>query len=448
MVLALILDALSGRSPLFRLERFFADKDVGLLLGKDIPASKFNDDALGRTLDRVFDYGTNKILTAIAVRAVQLFDLDTSHAHFDTTSHSVYGDYDLYQNPDHGQPFVITHGFSKAHRPDLKQLIQSLLCVDHGIPIYSKCESGNESDKVLNGKLLDLIVEKMKAVGQDNFVYIADSALITEKTLAVLSDPEKGCLFVSRLPATYKECARVIGQAVQEDAWTDFGAIADDSASGNRTSARYRGYETEVTLHQTPYRVVVVHSDAHDQRKTKKLDRDVAKDRAEIEAIKTQHKKIDYACFPDAEASGSRLGDGAYHRVHVTVQENPKYGKGRPKADGTKTVKEMRYRLAITVEPNEEALAKAREEAGCFVLITTVPAQGPRAMSGRDLLVAYKDQHVVERNFGFLKDPLIVNSLFLKTPSRIEALGLILILALMIWRLMEKTMRRNLRESE
>jgi transposase len=36
---------------------------------------------------------------------------------------------------------------------------------------------------------------------------------------------------------------------------------------------------------------------------------------------------------------------------------------------------------------------------------------------------------------------VIVNSLFLKKPERIEALGLILLLALLRWRLMERAMR-------
>jgi hypothetical protein len=45
------------------------------------------------------------------------------------------------------------------------------------------------------------------------------------------------------------------------------------------------------------------------------------------------------------------------------------------------------------------------------------------------------------RNVGFLKDPLIVNSLFLKKPKRIEALGLVLLLALLLWRLMERQRR-------
>jgi transposase len=54
----------------------------------------------------------------------------------------------------------------------------------------------------------------------------------------------------------------------------------------------------------------------------------------------------------------------------------------------------------------------------------------------------YKDQHGTEQNYGFLKDPVIVNSLFLKKEERIEALGLVLLLALLIWRLMERAMRR------
>jgi hypothetical protein len=57
------------------------------------------------------------------------------------------------------------------------------------------------------------------------------------------------------------------------------------------------------------------------------------------------------------------------------------------------------------------------------------------------VLRAYKEQHGIEQNFGFLKDPLIVNSLFLKKPERIEALGLVLLLALLLWRLVERTLR-------
>jgi transposase len=81
------------------------------------------------------------------------------------------------------------------------------------------------------------------------------------------------------------------------------------------------------------------------------------------------------------------------------------------------------------------------------VLITNEPEEAAGGLSSKELLRAYQDQHSVEQNFGFLKDPVIVNAFFLKSPRRIEALGLILVLALMVWRLMERTMRVSLKES-
>jgi transposase len=128
IVLALVIDALSGRSPLFRLSSAFSHLDTGLLLGKEISPLKLNDDAVGRALDRVYEVGTGTALTAICLRAVKLFDLDTRVVRHDTTSHSVYGAYEADEAGGFDQPFKITFGFSKKHRPDLKQLVHSLLC--------------------------------------------------------------------------------------------------------------------------------------------------------------------------------------------------------------------------------------------------------------------------------------------------------------------------------
>jgi hypothetical protein len=41
--LGLVMDTLSGRTPLYRLDEFFQDKDTELLLGKRINAAVFND---------------------------------------------------------------------------------------------------------------------------------------------------------------------------------------------------------------------------------------------------------------------------------------------------------------------------------------------------------------------------------------------------------------------
>ena len=128
------------------------------------------------------------------------------------------------------------------------------------------------------------------------------------------------------------------------------------------------------------------------------------------------------------------------------IEEIHRYGRGRPKADETRTVNGISYKLALEIEPRDELIEKSEKEAGCFVLLTNVRCEGDDAIGSKDLLAAYKGQDTVERNFGFLKDDLIVNSLFLKSPARIEALGLILVLSLMVWRLMERTMRMSLKE--
>ena len=113
MVLGMILDTLSGRSPLYRLEEFFTHQDTALLLGKAVAPGAFDDDTVGRVLDRLYDTGTMKVFTACAVRADQVFHFDKRSVHFDTTSVSVYGDYlpsEDQQDQQEAAPFTMTHG--------------------------------------------------------------------------------------------------------------------------------------------------------------------------------------------------------------------------------------------------------------------------------------------------------------------------------------------------
>ncbi|MCP4393531.1 MAG: IS1634 family transposase, partial [Alphaproteobacteria bacterium] len=137
IVLSLVVDTLSGRSPLYRLSQFYEDVDTEILFGKEINPSLLSDHNLARGMDKIFDAGTQKVFSQISLNAVNTFDVNTSGLHYDTTSVSVYGDYD---NP--GEPFKITYGYSKAKRPDLKQFLISMLCVDKNIPIMGSLEDG------------------------------------------------------------------------------------------------------------------------------------------------------------------------------------------------------------------------------------------------------------------------------------------------------------------
>jgi transposase len=233
IVLGLVLDTLSGRSPLYRLEECFAHQDTELLLGKALPPQAFSDDTVGRVLDRLYDMGTMKLCTACAVRAVTRFGLERRYVHFDTTSCSVWGEYQF--SEAQALPFQVTYGYSKDKRPDLKQFVLSTLGVDRAVPMWGKPEDGNASDKALNATLLSEIAQLLARYGVAPGAYfdIADAAMVTEDNLKALGET----LFISRLPATYREGERVIDAAVAHNQWDEVGIMAQTTPTKHRPAA-------------------------------------------------------------------------------------------------------------------------------------------------------------------------------------------------------------------
>jgi len=444
IALGLVLDTLSGRSPLYHLENAFENGDRELLFGQQIPPGYFSDDNAGRVLDHLFEAGTQKIFSALSVRALQRFALSTKHVHFDTSSVNLYGDYR--NAADDAAPFKITHGYSKDKRPDLKQFVLSLLCVDGNVPIVGKLEDGNASDKKINHRVLSDVSRHMNAhgVADEAFIYVADSAMVTEENLA------QAGLFITRLPATYNECERAILAAVDADRWTQLGCIAVTPASKNRPNAAYRVHEQTVSLYGKRYRAIVVHSSAHDKRRQKRLERELAASLKEAKAMTAVFQKKRYFCRADAEQAARELmaQTTGYHRLDVEILECPRYGRGRPKQGVPRRPIAIEYKLSAKVAEKEQEIARRRQLAGCFVLLTNVAADGDEGYSAEKILRTYKDQHAIENNFGFLKDDQIVNAVFLKRPERIEALGLILLISLLIWRLIEHTMRTELKAAD
>ncbi len=437
-VMAMVLDTLSGRTPLYRLKDAFAENDTELLLGTRVDPERLCDYNLARVLDRIYEAGTQKIFTQLAQNAIGGFSIDTGRLHYDTTSISVYGDYEM------TEPFNITYGHSKDKRPDLKQFLVSMLCVDRDIPIIGTPEDGNASDKTLNNRLLSGICEHMAGHGIDPaaFIYVADSAFVTPKNLAKAD--KQGVRFLSRLPATYKECSRVIREAVAAEDWTDIGSLAKTRATVKRPAARYRVSDRRVELYGRTYRAIVVHSSAHDKRRQKRLDRILEQKRKELQALCPQDT---FFCEADARQAGEKLvaaGRGSYHRIEYTIAQIPRYGRGRPPVDKERVPKRFDYRLETVIGQDPQAIEPLRTEAGCFVLICNLTKDRDLAdWPAEKLLSLYKDQNGIEKNFGFLKDPVIVNSIFLKKPHRIEVLGLILLISLLIWRLMERSLRQH-----
>lgn len=444
IIQGMIIDVLSGRSPLYRLVGFFEHQDRELLLGEEVDANSFNDTTVARAMDAVFEVGAEKVFNAVAFKAACRFPLEKRYVHFDTTSVNVWGGYEQRSTDSNG--VNITFGYSKDHRPDLKQFLIKMLCVERNIPIIGSCEDGNASDKAINNSLLSRISHYMSKYGLEPgaFVYVADSAMVTEDNLIMIGDN----LFLTRLPFSYNEANRVVSEAIKEDNWKDVGSLNQTPTAAKRPPTHYRITEKTVELYQKQYRAVVVHSSAHDKRRTKRIDREIKNSKKLITKLVSQEVKQEFYCRADAEVVAFRLqqSDTELHSVAVTVEKKIKYARGRPSRNGTKKVAGVRYILRAQVEEKTEEIEKKREEAGCFVLLTNVPLHGDTAESGSELLQAYKEQYGIERNFSFLKDPLIVNDLFLKKPERVEALGAILLMALLIWNLIEHCLRQHVKE--
>ena len=102
------------------------------------------------------------------------------------------------------------------------------------------------------------------------------------------------------------------------------------------------------------------------------------------------------------------------------------------------------YQLVIDVSMEGQNAEAVMSRESCFVLVHT----GKEPISAADLLRAYKGQIVVETRFPFLKDPSWADVFFLKLPHRVEALGYVFLLALLVWSIWERRVRRNLRDSD
>src|SRR5665647_376641 len=106
-----------GREPLYGLGEWAARYDPGLLGLTESEVDGLNDDRVGRALEALFDADRASLLTAVVLRAVSEFAVDTTQLHNDSTSISVHGAYrDAVGTVRGGKPTAaITFGHSKDH---------------------------------------------------------------------------------------------------------------------------------------------------------------------------------------------------------------------------------------------------------------------------------------------------------------------------------------------
>ena len=146
-VQAMVLNALGFvESALYLTPEFFDNKPVDLLIREGLTAEDLNDDSLGRALDMLYKADITQVFFCVAFHALRAFGIEHDFVHLDNTTFSLEGDYAI---PSEDPRAVrIAHGYSRDHRPDLKQVVVSLICsYQSSIPVWLQALDGNRVDK-------------------------------------------------------------------------------------------------------------------------------------------------------------------------------------------------------------------------------------------------------------------------------------------------------------
>jgi transposase len=420
----MILNGLGfANRPLSLTPQFFANKPLDLLFRPGVEADMFNRFKLGRTLDEVDTYGCDLFFSEIALAVCQHEAIDQRFNHLDTTSFSLSG---AYVPESDAQAIAITHGYSKDHRPDLKQAVLELMVSqDGGVPLASKSWDGNASDTQIFQDRAEALLSTFKGSPTPRYL-IADSKLYSADNAAQL----KQLGFITRIPGTLKLVSQVISQALRWATWQP----VDDATRYQRLDLCHYGMAQ---------RWLLVSSEAALQRAEKSVSK---AQKRELETVQKQLFHLQAQRFETQESAQAALstlaGAWCYHQVATTeLTEHRRYaGKGRPSAQTS--VQATLWQIQAKVCPDAEAIHRHKQHKGCFVLGTNIDAS---ALSDAEVIAAYKAQSQVEGGFRFLKDPLFfVSSLFVKKPSRIQGLLVVMTLALLVYSVAQRRLRQEL----
>jgi len=376
-------------------------------------------------LDDLYTAGVTEVFFQVASHALQVYGIRSRFVHLDSSSFHLHGAYD--PGEPEREAISITYGYSKDHRPDLKQVVLQLITHHRSaLPIWLEVLSGNSNDKKAFKDTIKAYCKQLSS--QEQAYVVMDSAGYTEDTLKEAKD----IFWVMRVPETLAQAKQLVKE-------TQFDEMVELEPGywGKEVTREYAGIQQ---------RWLVVFSQAAQSRELKTLEKAQTK---ELEKAQKEWRKLEgqtFNCQADAEKALEQFNQKwKYHRATakaIPVMQYPK--RGRPAAEDQKEV--VGYNLEGGVEENPTAIEEAKQSLGRFIVATN--DLDSVQLPAKAMLENYKDQGVsVERGFRFLKDPLFfAHSLFLKKPERIMALLIIMGFSLLIYSLAERKLRQTLKE--
>lgn len=436
-----------GREPLYGLGEWAARYDPALLGLTVEDAGVLNDDRVGRALEALFDADRASLLTAVVLRAISEFHVDTDQLHNDSTSISVHGAYrDAVGTPRGGQATpVITFGHSKDHRPDLKQLVWILtVSADGAVPLAYRLADGNTVDDPTHVPTWDGLVGLL---GRTDFLYVADSKLCSRAAMSHLDS--RGGRFVTVMPRSRAEDG-AFRDHLQTHAPLWIEAIR---LPGVRQGDPDRVYSTTAAPLPSAegYRIVWVHSTDKASRDARARAGRIDAGVAAIEALQARlagPRSWFKTLVAVEQAAATALTDtGADRWVTATVTETTskmykQAHAGRPGPNTSyREVTTTRFTLAHEIRLDTIRYDAASD--GCFPLISN-----DRLLSDAQVLAAYRYQPNLERRHHLLKSVQDAAPVLLHNPARIEALFCCQFLAMLISALIEREVRAGMHQAD
>ena len=438
----LLRSVLVEREPIYRqyeTVNTFGPEAFGL--PKELMAH-VGDDAIGRSLDRLFDADRASLLTEVVVAAVEHFGVVLDELHNDSTTVSFCGQYTKARGRrlrGKRAPFI-TYGYSKDHRPDLKQLLFILTTSeDGGVPVQFRCEAGNCSDSRTHEETWDALC---RATGRKDFLYVADSKLCSRDAMDHIA--RQGGRLVTVMPRSRKEDSE-FREWIQTHE-PDWKLVHD------RPNARRKGGPRDrwrVFRYPLPSRegwpVIWVYSSLLAMRQAQTRRERLARATRELEEL-------------NAKLTGSRPRRRSRREVQERVDEILRdrkvvrylvvkivrraehyfrqVGPGRP-GPNTRYVRKTRRRWALKWHIDEDQVAYDQKSDGMYPLLTN-----DRTLTEAQVLDAHKRQPVIEKRFEQSKTVFEIAPVLLKNEGRIEALFFTYFLSLLIQALIERELRR------
>lgn len=420
---------ITKKFPLYMVETAYSSAPTDRLFGTGVASDNLYDTALARGLDTLFDADLCELFTECAKLASDTYGFESHVMHMDCTDISFTG---LEHLPDKDGAAVPRHnGHPKDFRTELLQYQLQLVTDSNRIIRYMKPYSGNVGDSTMDSETLNDLGRIFTDDELRQTIMVGDSKLPTVQNMAKMID--MGMFFVSKCSQTFKGKTRDKVRAWAESAVMKGGPRRGLSMADTVLDVEFSKDRTE------KLRFVAFRWERKVDDRIESVRRDAEK---RAESISKAVKSMRFRKMDDALKEFERIRPGPLDALSMSAE--PVYFE----SDHPEDVPGW-WELHLTMEIADRSVRRAAEMAETVVLVTNLPrpsgdggAAAIRTASNLEVIEYYSQEYKVEQSFRLMKSGMGMNSIFLQTPSRENAMMFVISIAVLISNIADAMFRR------